>query len=80
MYTVGEAVGEMEGGRDREGGLVTEWVRLRVGEVDGESVELGQKLPDWDPLGLHVGGTMMPVVWQALQVQGMGVERPGVGQ
>ena len=94
--TVRERVGGRDGGLVVEGVLLWEIdpdkVREAVGAVveEGGKVEVGQnvtvaekvgdKLPDDEPVGLHVGGTTIPVVEHALQPQGMGVESPGVGQ
>ena len=67
--------------RERVGVGVEEGQREEVGHNVEDTVSLGDILLDNDPLGLQVGGKISPVVVHPLlQGQGIGVERPGVGQ
>ena len=67
--------------RERVGVGVEEGQREEVGHIVEDTVNLGDRLLDNDPLGLQVGGNISPVVVHPLlHGQGIGVERPGVGQ
>ena len=85
----GELVVDKELVREVDPDIVGE--RMEEGEEEEAKVEVGQTVTDVEsvgetlllgdePVGLHIGGAVMPVVEHKLQAQGMGVERPGVGQ
>jgi hypothetical protein len=66
--------------RESAGVGVEEGGKVVVEQMVPEVEKVGETLLDDEPLGLHVGWNTKPVVGHASQVQGMGVERPGVGQ
>ena len=66
--------------RERVGVGVEEGGKVVVEQIVAEVEKVGETLLDDEPLGLHVGWDMIPVVEHELQAQGMGVVRPGVGQ
>lgn len=59
---------------------VEEEAKVVVGQTVTDVESVGKILLDDEPVGLHVGCDVMPVVEHTSQAQGMGVGRPGVGQ
>ena len=59
---------------------VEEEAKVVVGQTVTDVESVGKILLDDEPVGLHVGCAVMPVVEHTSQAQGMGVGRPGVGQ